>query len=71
MVRVALTIGVLTVVFVGVTFGATGVRRAVGGKRGSNVMVGTGDKRATCIVAMRSCGFPVAGMSVMICFSMF
>jgi len=40
---------------------------AVGGKRGSVVMVGTGDNRATCSVAMRSCGAPVAWISQIIC----
>ena len=35
-------------------------------RRGSGVMVGTGDKRAACKVPMRSCGLPVAANSVMI-----
>jgi hypothetical protein len=71
MIRIAVIIGVLEVIFVAGTVGATGVGVMVGGKRGSNVMVGTGDERATCTVAMRSCGFPVAGISLMICFKMF
>jgi hypothetical protein len=68
---VTLGIGVLDAVLVCVTVGARSVGVAVTGKRGSNVMVGTGDERAACSVDMRSRGLPVAGISVMICFRMF
>lgn len=40
---------------------------AVARKRKSPVIVGTGDRRATCRVASRSFGAPVAAASQMIC----
>lgn len=49
----------------GVEVGAFEV--AVAGSRGSAVIVGTGDERTDCRVAIRFCGWPVAGMSMMIC----
>ena len=52
---------------VGVGGGSVGVA----GIRQSNVIVGTGDERAACKAAMRSCGLPVPGMSVMIWFRIF
>jgi len=66
MVCVAVTIGVLEATAVDVTVGATKVGVTVRGKRGSNVMVGTGAERAARTFAIRSCGFPVAGISLMI-----
>ena len=56
---------------VGVIVGGGEVGVKVTGRRGSNVMVGTGDKRAACKVLIRSCALPVAGISVIICLSIF
>jgi hypothetical protein len=41
------------------------------GKRPSGVIVGTGDKSTACMVPIRSCGLPVAGISIMIWLRMF
>jgi hypothetical protein len=64
-----------TGVFVGGRVGVDeiGVRAGVGvaGKRGSNVMVGTGSESTTSRVAMRSSGLYVEGMSMMICSRIF
>jgi hypothetical protein len=49
----------------------TKVRVAVAGNRWSAVIVGTGESRAACSVAMRSCGVPVAGISQINCLRMF
>lgn len=56
----------VTVTLVGVE-----IRVEVAGSRRSAVIVGTGVSRAACIVVMRSCGAPVAGLSQMICIRMF
>jgi len=69
--RVAVASGVPEKVSICVTVGAGSVGVTVATKRPSGVMVGTGDKRETCRVPIRSCALPVAGISAMICCRMF
>lgn len=74
--RVAVGGGVVNVVEVGKLVTGAGVERGkvgvkVAGRRGSGVIVGTGDERTACKVPIRSCGLPVAGKSVMIWFRIF
>ena len=75
--RVAVGTGVVNAAKVGefttiVDFGAGKVGVKVVPKRrsrvslGAGVIVDTGDKSTTCKVPSRSCGLPVAGISVMI-----
>lgn len=65
---VILTVGGTEVMFALVP---VGMRVEVAGNRWSAVIVGTGESRATCNVAIRSCGAPVAGRSQIICLKMF
>jgi hypothetical protein len=71
--RVGATNVILAVVGIEVMFALVpvGTRVEVAGNRWSAVMVGTGERRATCKVAIRSCGAPVAGRSQIICLKMF
>ena len=71
--RVGATIIILTVGAIEVMFALVpvGTRVNVAGNRWSVVIVGTGESRATCNVAIRSCGAPVAGRSQIICCKMF
>ena len=69
-------VGFVETVYVGTTVTGAGVGGGsvgvgVAGMRRSGVIVGTGDKRTACKAAMRSCGLPVPGMSVMIWFRIF
>lgn len=66
--NVILTVGGIEAGFARVPVGA---RVEVAGNRWFAVIVGTGESRATCKVAIRSCGAPVAGRSQMICLRMF
>lgn len=69
--RVTVARGVLDVGAMCVTVGTGKVGVTVAGKRLSGVIVGTGEERAACRIAIRSCALPVAGISLMICFRMF
>jgi hypothetical protein len=66
--NVILTVGGLEVI---IALVPVGTRVEVAGSRWSAVIVGTGESRTTCNVAIRSCGAPVAGRSQIICCKMF